>query len=427
MGIATIHYLSMNARDGVVDIPDEEGTNTVLEDWSGSYTFDNLQVPNVYTVNWGDSTATEDVVVGGALSRIKTSNKVVDVPFMFNDPNPYEMAILPDNKTAYVTQPQAGEQSGNPVGRISVVNLQTKKVLDEIAIPNNYYVWGITATSDGSKVYVASGQTTEGDDDKVFVIDTDKREVIKEITVGAYPTGVVINPAGTELWVTCAEDDSIYIIDTATDEVDRFLEFPVAGSEPMRGVFSNDGSIFYVTLWELGQVAAIDSDATTLVDYTNIEVGPTAVAHDYPFGIAKNAAGTRLAVALNGEAGVVIIDTDPFEIIDLVLTEDYPWAIAVDEDDIAYVTHGNGDVYYIDINTETIEDFEYVGANANGITIAPNGVYAYVTVFGWSDCDGQDTYFDLSHTYATPGTYTITATDKDGQVDVKGTVTVLVD
>jgi hypothetical protein len=84
-------------------------------------------------------------------------------------------------------------------------------------------------------------------------------------------------------------------------------------------------------------------------------------------------------------------------------------------------------VYYIDINTETIEDFEYVGANANGITIAPNGVYAYVTVFGWSDCDGQDTYFDLSHTYATPGTYTITATDKDGQVDVKGTVTVLVD
>jgi YVTN family beta-propeller protein len=427
MGIATVHYLSMNALDGKVDIPDEEGTNTILEDWSGSYTFDNLQVPNVYTVNWGDSTPTEDVVVGGAISRIKTSNKVVNVPFMFNDPNPYEMAILPDNKTAYVTQPEAGSESGNPVGRISVVNLQSKKVLDEIAIPNNHVVWGITSTSDGSKVYVASSATTTGDDDKVFVIDTSKREVVKEITVGAYPTGLVINPSGTELWVTCASDDSIYIIDTVTDEVDRHLDFPVAGSAPMRGVFSNDGSIFYVTLWELGQVAAIASDATTLVGYDNIEVGPTAVAHDYPFGIAKNAAGTRLAVALNGEAGVVIIDTDPFEIIDLVLTEDYPWAVAVDEDDIAYVTHGNGDVYYIDINTETIEDFEYVGANANGITIAPNGVYAYVTVFGWSDCDGLDTYFDLSHTYATPGTYTITATDADGQVDVKGTVTVLVD
>lgn len=426
MGIATIHYLSMNARDGVVDIPDEEGTNTILEDWNGSYTFDNLQVPNVYTVNWGDSTPTEDVVVGGAISRIKTSNKVVNVPFMFNDPNPYEMAILPDNKTAYVTQPEAGEFNGNPVGRISVVDLQSKKVLDEIAIPNNFYVWGITANSDGSKVYVASSETTAGDDDKVFVIDTAKREVIKEITVGDYPTGVVINPSGTELWVTCASDDSIYIIDTATDEVDRHLDFPDAGAAPMRGVFSNDGDTFYVTLWGLGQVAAIASDATTLVGYDNIDTGPTAVA-DNPFGIVKNAAGTRLAVALNGEGGVVIIDTDPFEIIDLVETDAYPWAIAVDADDIAYVTHGNGDVYYIDINTETIEDFEYVGANANGITIAPNGVYAYVTVFGWSDCDGQDTNFDLSHTYATPGTYTITATDKDGQVDVKGTVTVLVD
>jgi len=190
MGIATVHYLSMNARDGVVDIPDEEGTNTVLEDWSGSYTFDNLQVPNVYTVNWGDGSDTEDVVVGGAISRIKTSNFDTDVPFMFNDPNPYDMVILPDNKTAYVTQPQAGEFNGNPVGRISVVDLQTKQVLDEIAIPNPYFVWGITATSDGSKVYVASSELSNDDDDKVFVIDTAKREVVKAITVGLYPSGV---------------------------------------------------------------------------------------------------------------------------------------------------------------------------------------------------------------------------------------------
>jgi len=427
MGIATIHYLSMNARDGKVVLPTGTGPQGgILEDWSGSYTFDNLQVPNVYTVNWGDSTPTEDVVVGGAISRIKTSNKAVNVPFLFDDPNPYEMAILPDNKTAYVTQPQAGFVDDNPVGRISVVDLNSKKVLDEIAIPNNYYVWGITANADGSKVYVASSQTSSGNDDRVFVIDTAKREFVKEITVGDYPTGVVINPAGTELWVTCASDDSIYIIDTETDEVDRHLDFPGAGAAPMRGVFSNDGSKFYVTLWGLGRVAAIASNASKLVGYNYVETGPT-VSGDNPFGIAKNAAGTRLAVALNGEGGVVIIATNPFAIVDFVETDDYPWAVAVDASDTAYVTHGNGDVYYININTEAILDYDYVGANANGITIAPNGVYAYVTVFGWSDCDGYDTNFDLSHTYATPGTYTITATDKDGQVDVKGTVRVLVD
>jgi len=392
MGIATVHYLSMNARDGVVDIPDEEGTNTVLEDWSGSYTFDNLQVPNVYTVNWGDGSSTEDVVVGGAISRIKTSDFDTDVPFMFNDPNPYDMVILPDNKTAYVTQPQAGEFNGNPVGRISVVDLQSKQVLDEIAIPNNFIVWGITATSDGSKVYVASSATATDDDDKIFVIDTAKREVVKEITVGLYPSGVTLNPAGTELWVTCTSDSSIYIIDTATDEVDRFF----------------------------GQVGAIQSDAEDLAAFDFVNVNE-------PFGIGKNDDGSRLIVASNDSGEVVIIDVDPFEILDTVETDDFPWAIAVDANDVAYVTHGSGDVYFVNINTATLGGSEYVGANANGVAISPNGVYAYVTVFGWSDCDGQDTNFDLSHTYATPGTYTITATDKDGQVDVKGTVTVLVD
>ena len=420
MGIATVHYLSMNARDGVVDIPDEEGTNTVLEDWSGSYTFDNLQVPNVYTVNWGDGSSTEDVVVGGAISRIKTSNFDTDVPFMFNDPNPYDMVILPDNKTAYVTQPQAGEFNENPVGRISVVDLQSKQVLDEIAIPNPYIVWGITATSDGSKVYVASSATATDDDDKIFVIDTAKREVVKEITVGLYPSGVTLNPAGTELWVTCTSDSSIYIIDTATDEVDRFLEFPDSNTEPMRGVFSNNGLTFYVTLWGLGQVGAIADDAEDLTDFDFVNVNE-------PFGIGKNDDGSRLIVASNDSGEVVIIDVDPFEILDTVETDTFPWAIAVDANDVAYVTHGSGDVYFVNINTATLGGSEYVGDNANGVAIAPNGVYAYVTAFGWSDCDGQDTSFDLSHTYATPGTYTITATDKDGQVDVKGTVTVLVD
>jgi hypothetical protein len=194
----------------------------------------------------------------------------------------------------------------------------------------------------------------------------------------------------------------------------------------MRGVFSNDGDTFYVTLWGLGQVAAIASDATTLVGYDNIDTGPTAVA-DNPFGIAKNAAGTRLAVALNGENGVVIIATDPFDILDTVETHEYPWEVAVDADDVAYVTTGEGYVDFVNINVATSGGSKYVGYNANGITISPNGNYAYVTVFGWSDCDGYYSNFDLNHTYANPGTYTITATDKDGQVDVKGTVRVLVD
>lgn len=425
MGIATVHYLSMNARDGHLELPTGTGPQGgILEDWSGSYSFYDLQVPNVYTVNWGDSTPTEDVVVGGAISRINTAGSHTTVsPFMFDDPNPYDIAILPDNKTAYVTQPQAGDFNGNTVGRISIVNLETKTVLDNIAIPNNYWVWGITSTSDGKKVYVASSANQGGDggaDDKVFVIDTKKKKVVKEITVGRYPTGVALNPDETELWVTCCVDDALYVINTATDEVDRHLDFPDSNTEPMRGVFSNAGDVFYVTLWGLGQVAAIPTDATDLSDFDFLNVND-------PFGIGKNADGSRLAVASNSESEVVIIGTDPFDILDTVETHNYPWEVSVDADDVVYVTTGEGYVDFVNINVATSGGSKYVGYNASGITISPNGTYAYVTVFGWSDCDGYDDNFSLYHTYANPGTYTITATDKDGQVDVKGTVRVLVD
>jgi len=165
-----------------------------------------------------------------------------------------------------------------------------------------------------------------------------------------------LNPAGTELWVTCASDSSIHIIDTATDEVDRFLEFPDSGTEPMRGVFSNAGDVFYVTLWGLGQVGAIQSDAEDL-DCLRLCQCQSAVW--YWLRMTMEAA---LSWHPTIPVEVVILDVDPFEILDTVETDSFPWAIAVDAEDVAYVTHGSGDVYFVNINTATLGGSEYVGA-----------------------------------------------------------------
>lgn len=51
MGIATIHYLSMNVHDGRI----EEPTSPLLEDIQYTYTLSSLQADTDYTIAWGDS------------------------------------------------------------------------------------------------------------------------------------------------------------------------------------------------------------------------------------------------------------------------------------------------------------------------------------------------------------------------------------
>lgn len=417
MSIATVHYLSMNTRDGNVDIPDPEGPDTVYEDWTGTYTFRSMGVPNTYTVNWGDGSDTETVVMGGAISSMDTSSFETTVPLMFDDPNPYQMAILSDNKTAYVTQPYAGEFNGNPVGRVSIVDLQTKQVLRNIEIPTPWYVWGITVSSDDKFVYVAASESPTADG-QVLVIDTKKKKVVAQWDAGEWTSGVTLNSDDSELWVTCRDSGEIIVFDTSNGSV---IDTIACGGSPARGVFAEDGGAFIVTLSGFGQVKAYDTADRT--ELASLDLGGSTT----PFGICKNADGSRFAVSLNSTAEVSIIDYATFDELDRVSVDDYPWDIASDNNGYAYVACNNGNVYVVSIDTATIATSEYMGDGASGTVVSPDGDTLYVTCYGWSDCDGYDNEFQLDHQYANPGTYTITVTDQNGQVDVKGTVQVLVD
>lgn len=50
MSVATVHYLSMNVRDGIVTY-----TAPVNATVSETFTFDRLQPSTGYTVSWGDA------------------------------------------------------------------------------------------------------------------------------------------------------------------------------------------------------------------------------------------------------------------------------------------------------------------------------------------------------------------------------------
>ncbi|WP_079506743.1 YncE family protein [Mesobacillus jeotgali] len=94
---------------------------------------------------------------------------------------PAQVYIGPDDKFAYVAN-QGTEES--PSNSLSIVDLETKKVVEEIETGNGAH--GVTVSSDGKFAYV-----TNMFDNTVSVIDLESKHV-NTIDVGEIPNGITI-------------------------------------------------------------------------------------------------------------------------------------------------------------------------------------------------------------------------------------------
>lgn len=94
---------------------------------------------------------------------------------------PAQVYIGPDSKYAYVANQGTQEAPSNS---ISIVDLETKSVVDEIKTGNGAH--GVTVSSDGKFAYV-----TNMFDNTVSVIDLDSKQV-ETIDVGEIPNGITV-------------------------------------------------------------------------------------------------------------------------------------------------------------------------------------------------------------------------------------------
>ena len=106
-----------------------------------------------------------------------------------------------------------------------------------------------TFNTSGSRVLVdpATGIASNG---SVTVVDLESHKAVKDIEVGLHPSGMVMSPDGSRLFVACANSDKIAEINTVTDEVveeisvhlEKDLPF---GSAPNALAISRDGRLLY--------------------------------------------------------------------------------------------------------------------------------------------------------------------------------------
>ena len=118
--------------------------------------------------------------------------------------------------------------------------------------------WGGRRPREGESTYNTSGsqvlvdeKTGIANNGSVSVVDLQTGASIKDIEVGLHPSGMVLSPDGSRLFVACANSDVLSVINTATDEVveeisvhlEKDLPF---GSAPNALAISRDGKILYV-------------------------------------------------------------------------------------------------------------------------------------------------------------------------------------
>ena len=171
---------------------------------------------------------------------------------------PSSIAISPDGARVYVAGDNLIPDFGNARCYIFVIDASSDRVVDSIRIP---YPMAVTVSPDGTKVYVVGGLTNlytistatdtitssvqlanggpeqpitsgiavtpdgatvfadNGFDNQVFEIDVAQNQLVKTITVGAYPGILAITPDGSQVWAGDYYAKHVSIIDVQSGSV----------------------------------------------------------------------------------------------------------------------------------------------------------------------------------------------------------------
>ena len=139
-----------------------------------------------------------DLTVGKSVALVHTAG------------HPRGIAILPDNKTAYVAQ----ETSGG----VDVIDIAAHTVTKSIT--TGLRPSGAIASPDGKRVYISNGGSAT-----ISVIDTAQNKVTGEVPVGKRAWNMALTHDGKKLYIANGRSDSVSVIDTVA--LKAIAEIPV--------------------------------------------------------------------------------------------------------------------------------------------------------------------------------------------------------
>ena len=165
-------------------------------------------------------------------------------------------------------------------GSVLAINVNTGVITP---LPLSFSMFGIAANSAGTRVYVPYGKINLNQeyDLEVAVIDPSGPMIVASVPVGTLdnnsgssPAGIAVNPAGTRVYVAISLENTVDVIDTATNT--RVARATVGGT-PYGVALDASGSRVFVGRSNVGMMSMIDT-ATNTVTGPSVAVGASPLA-----------------------------------------------------------------------------------------------------------------------------------------------------
>lgn len=239
---------------------------------------------------------------------------------------------------------------------------------------------GVAVDPDGKHAYVASYA-----DNSLRVIDTASQKVIGSIHVGANPLGVAVDPDSRHAFVTNFSENSVSVIDTANGKLIKNV--PVGQNPSSVAVFPRD---------HFALVSNYYGNSLSVIDSRSLKVVGTVPVGKHPDGIAIDPRGQLAYVANSASNSVSVIDVHTQKVVRAILVGRAPQKVAIDPDGRhIYVTNfGDNSVSVIDAPTKLglnyvqsllklkVNNVIPVGMNPRGLAVIPDSHHAIVVNVG---------------------------------------------
>ena len=244
--------------------------------------------------------------------------------------DPEAIAITPDGKSAYVTSITCGlllcSGANNPpqLASVEVIDTASNSLTATITIGNlpvgqtpGVLLAGIAIAPDGTRAYVSNAEGNQ-----IWAIDTASNQVVATIRTAVLGfVGVSISPDGSRLYAASVGNPSVVdVIDTKADDVVTTIALP-GFDAPTRIAVTPDGGRAYVT-GDAGHVWLIDT--TTNATATAIPISDGQPLLD----IAFTPDGTRAYITCGNNNVIYVLDTATSRILGQI-TSDYPGGLAI--------------------------------------------------------------------------------------------------
>jgi YVTN family beta-propeller protein len=229
----------------------------------------------------------------------------------------------------------------------------------------------VTVASTGPVASTSRAFVTNFGSGTLSVLDTDSNTVLTNITVGAGPQGVAVNPSTSLAYVANSNSGTVSVVDISSNAV---LATVQVGGGPWGVALDPAANRAYIANSLSGTVSVLNTTTNTVV--VTVSVGAT------PRGIAVDQSTGQVYVANFGSNTVSVIDSASNTVTDTVDAGAGPVDVAVNSaTGRVYVANSFGTALSVlSTATNALVTNVSVGSNAQGVAVNPGANRAYVTM-----------------------------------------------